>query len=373
MGSELAYAIHDCRPRILIADAERIERLQKELQGLDVAGVVAVRTADDLAPSAISWDDEAAALDPEATLPDVLIVPEDDATILYTSGTTGAPKGTVASHRNHVTNLRNGELRLRSRPRRWVSLWHRPPCSPRDCRRFHCSTSRASTRCTSRSAAGAKLALMHRGDSSIAAGLDSRRAHHAVSMVPTIVRQLLDHADDTASVGRADPSVDGWCTRSPELIRRLGTRFNGRVVPGNGYGLTETTSAVVTNSGDDYLAHPESIGRPVPGADVRIVDPDSGADVDVSKVGELWFRGPNIVRGYWNRPDDTAAAFTDGWFHSGDLGNADDAGLLHVVDRMKDVIIRSGETCTAPKWRRSCSSTPRSLTWRSSVSCMTNG
>jgi long-chain acyl-CoA synthetase len=114
------------------------------------------------------------------------------------------------------------------------------------------------------------------------------------------------------------------------------------VAPANGYGLTETTSAVVANSGADYVARPDSVGRCAPGTDVRVVDPATGEDAADGEVGELWFRGPNVVRGYWNNPDATAAAFTDGWFHTGDLGRVVD-GWVYVVDRLKDVVIRGGE------------------------------
>jgi long-chain acyl-CoA synthetase len=99
---------------------------------------------------------------------------------------------------------------------------------------------------------------------------------------------------------------------------------------------------VVSNSGNDYFTHPDSVGRPVPTADIRIVGA-GGADVTEGEIGEVWFRGPNVVQGYWNRPEATAEAFTDGWFHTGDLGYLDKDGFLYVVDRIKDVVIRGGE------------------------------
>ena len=120
------------------------------------------------------------------------------------------------------------------------------------------------------------------------------------------------------------------------------TDFDARVAPANGYGLTETTSAVVINFGREYFDHPESVGRAVLGTDLRIVAED-GRDCPVGEVGELWARGPNIVKGYWNKPEATAAAFTEGWFHSGDLAHLDDEGFVYVVDRLKDVVIRGGE------------------------------
>ncbi|MBO0878239.1 MAG: AMP-binding protein, partial [Pseudonocardia sp.] len=96
-----------------------------------------------------------------------------------------------------------------------------------------------------------------------------------------------------------------------------------------------------------YVARPDSVGRCVPGADVRVVDPATGADLAEGEVGELWFRGPNVVRGYWNNPAATEEAFVDGWFRSGDLGRVTD-GWVYVVDRLKDVVIRGGENvyCT---------------------------
>jgi acyl-CoA synthetase (AMP-forming)/AMP-acid ligase II len=97
------------------------------------------------------------------------------------------------------------------------------------------------------------------------------------------------------------------------------------------------------NSGEEYFRHPDSVGRLVPGADLRVVDPETGRDVPAGSIGELWFRGPNVVRGYWNKPAESAQAFTDGWFHTGDLGYVNTVGLIYVVDRLKDVIIRAGE------------------------------
>ncbi len=111
---------------------------------------------------------------------------------------------------------------------------------------------------------------------------------------------------------------------------------------GNGYGLTETTSAVIANSGPMYFEKKDSVGLPMPVTDVRIVDED-GHDVATGGIGEVWVRGPNNVRGYWNKPEATAEAFTDGWFHTGDAGRIDADGFVYVVDRIKDMVLRGGE------------------------------
>jgi long-chain acyl-CoA synthetase len=185
---------------------------------------------------------------------------------------------------------------------------------------------------------------MYKWDPQLALDLIEREKITTVAGVPTVVRSLLeaagaDQRDLTSLAGVAS----GGAPVPPDLITRIDNDFASRVSPGNGYGLTETTSAVVANGGREYVQKPDSVGRPVVVADVRIVSPDSGDDVPRGEIGEVWVKGPNVVRGYWNKEDATAAAFTDGWFHSGDLGYFDEDGCLYVVDRMKDVIIRGGE------------------------------
>ena len=134
----------------------------------------------------------------------------------------------------------------------------------------------------------------------------------------------------------------GGAAVPPDLPLRAVEHFGEGIQLLNGYGLTETTSAVVTNVGVEFLAHPDSVGRPNLTADVRIVDAD-GTPLGPGEVGEICVRSPQVARGYWNDPDATAAAFVDGWFHSGDLGHLSEEGYLHVVDRLKDVVIRGGE------------------------------
>ncbi|MCC6920581.1 MAG: long-chain fatty acid--CoA ligase, partial [Alphaproteobacteria bacterium] len=164
-----------------------------------------------------------------------------------------------------------------------------------------------------------------------------------VSGVPIVVRQLLE----TARLSGADVSSvlgvsSGGASVPPDLIRQIEKQFEGKTSPANGYGLTETTSAIITNSGADYFASPDSIGRPVPTCDAVIVD-DNGNHLGDNQIGELWVRGPNIIPGYWKNPSATEAAFGGGWFRTGDLGYRDSSGLHYVVDRKKDVIIRGGE------------------------------
>src|SRR5207248_7395680 len=96
------------------------------------------------------------------------------------------------------------------------------------------------------------------------------------------------------------------------------------------------------NAGQDYFAKPDSVGPPVPVVDVKVVD-EEGNGVPTGEIGELWIKGPNIVKGYWNKPEATAATFTDGWLHSGDVARLDEDGFVYIVDRAKDMLIRGGE------------------------------
>ena len=348
-AAELEYALDDSGAKALVADGERVTRLTGALPARPGLRVVAVRPGKGAAIPAgvVAWDDLVAGFDRGAALPEVDVEPEDLATIMYTSGTTGRPKGAVGTHRNHLTNLMNimfvGALG-------WALAPQPPPAdAPAPAPRlavlqvfpfFHIGGLSGLVAYT---AFGAKLVTMYKWDVDEALDLLEHEQITATAMVPTLLRELLEHpALQERDLHGLGGISSGGAPVPPDLIRRMESEFAGRVAPGNGYGLTETTSAVIINSGREYFEHPDSVGRPVLGADVRVVGQD-GRDVPTGGIGELWVRGPNIVKGYWNRPDATAEAFTDGWFHTGDVGKVDDDGLYYVVDRVKDVVIRGGE------------------------------
>ena len=346
-GEELRYALADSGARLVVADAERSVLIAPRLPELGGIPLVEVCGGAEPAPGARPWDDLSTSLDPDATLPEADVQPDDDATILYTSGTTGRPKGAIGTHRNHCTNVRNTVLGAYVGAA--IANGGEPPPPDPDAPQpgalctfplFHIAG--ITSLCFSLHV-GAKLATQYKWDRAEALELVRRERLTGVSGVPTVMRQLVEDASgELQRVATLAGISMGGTPVPPDLIGRIDAGFASLVAPANGYGLTETTSAVVSNSGADYVAHPDSVGRCMPGADVRVVDPATGEDVSEGEVGELWFRGPNIVRGYWNNPEATAAAFTDGWFHSGDLGRVLD-GWVYVVDRMKDVVIRGGE------------------------------
>jgi steroid-24-oyl-CoA synthetase len=351
-GPELAYGLSDSGAKLLIADGERLERLAGELDGLGLAGVVGVRT-EVLPPGTVDFHDLIGEPDEAASLPDVAIDPDDDVTILYTSGTTGRPKGAVGTHRN-ITNFLMGGFYLGTVraaaaagvPAAGADGGTPPPRTLLTFPLFHVGG--LQSHLIPYTAYGGTLVLMYRWDADRAVDLIEREAITNFSGVPHTAFDLLERA---AARGASLDSLQGLASGAmlvpPELVRRVDAQFSSRVAPGNGYGLTETTGAMIVNMGTDYVARADSVGKVLaPVVDVRFVGP-GGGDAAVGEVGEIWISGPTIVRGYHNDPEATAAAFTDGWFHTGDLGYVDEDGFVHVVDRLKDVVIRGGENVYA--------------------------
>ena len=359
-GPELTYGLTDSGSRLVLVDAERLERLVPhgaELREGGLEQVVVARDADGTAAARagelpVSAFAEAVALGrrPEGeavALPPAEIDPEDDATIFYTSGTTGRPKGAVGTQRNICTNLISLAF-VTARSALLATNEQKPVLGGSGTQNayllsvplFH------ATGCHSvlvaNTAAGGKLVMMHRWDPERALELIERERITIFGGVPTMALQVLDSPDfarrDTSSVKTV---AYGGAPAPPELVRRIKQHFPGGS-PSNGYGLTETSSVTTMNTGDDYVRKPESVGPPVPVCEVRVVSPD-GDDVPAGATGELWVKGPNVVRGYWNRPEETAATFGGGWLRTGDLARLDEDGFVYIVDRAKDMVIRGGE------------------------------
>ncbi|MDL5158471.1 class I adenylate-forming enzyme family protein [Actinomycetospora termitidis] len=329
-ASELAHAVADATPGLVVADGERSAVL-REVTPDDVP-VITVRG--DASPSFAEFVGEVEA----HPLPEHRPDPDDDAFILYTSGTTGRPKGAVGTHRNLVTDIANRRL-LAVLGQRLSGVV--PPERPGTLLAFPMFHVAGLCAMVNATVAGSVLATLYRWDAREALRVIADEGLTTVAGVPTIASDLLR----VAEVDGARPALAslvgigmGGAPIPPELVRRAAPV----AAPSNGYGLTETTSGIAFNNGEAYVAAPDAVGRAVPSADVRVVDPASGTDLPDGEVGELWFRGPNVVRSYWNAPEATAAAFVDGWFRTGDLGRVDD-GVIRVVDRLKDVVIRGGE------------------------------
>ncbi len=347
-GGELEYGLFDSGSTVLIVDDERHRRLIEHYPALPaLKHILVARAAEPLDGIASRIEDvigtphDWAAL-PDAALPPATIATDDDATIFYTSGTTGAPKGALGTHRNLMTNilsggyagarsfLRRGEAPPEPTPR--VGLTVIPL--------FHvtaCSASMMGTIAT-----GSTMIFMRKWDTIRAMEIIEREKVNLTGGVPTIAWQLLEHPDrDKYDLSSLEAIAYGGAPSAPELVKRIYTEFGA--LPGNGWGMTETMATVTSHSSEDYLNRPTSAGPPVAVADLRIMDEAGERDLPVGEVGELWARGAMIVKGYWNKPEATAATFVDGWVRTGDLARLDDEGFCYVVDRAKDMVIRGGE------------------------------
>jgi len=342
-GPELVYGLEDSGSRVALLDDERFATIAPHLAQLPDLQILVARDYERRF-EAPSWDEALAAYPEVSDLPDVDVQPDDYASILYTSGTTGFPKGALHTHRNHVTNIQNtllsGAVAAALGP---TAVAEEPPPQPASLQTFPFFHIGGVSGLYVSSMIGSKLVLMYKWDVDQAFDLILREQIRSWSGVPTVVRQLLEHP--RASSGELDSLASiasGGAPVPEDLINRVGDLFRTRVAPGNGYGATETTSAIIANGGADYLARPSSVGRPTVTVEVRVVA-DAGLDCREGEIGELWLTGANIFAGYWNKPAETDAAFSDAWFKTGDLGYRDAEGYYYVVDRKKDVIIRGGE------------------------------
>lgn len=347
-GGELEYALNDSGAKLLFVDGERHERLKTcydKIPALERA--IVSRARGDLDGAALldaligtpgSW----AALD-DIGLPEADVLPDDDATIFYTSGTTGSPKGALGTHRNFVTNIMSsGYTAARAMLRRGEI----PPEAPEHKTMllviplFHVTACSAAM--MTLVAAGGTMIFMRRWEPELAMEIIQREKVNMTGGVPTIAWQLIEHPNRANyDLSSLESIAYGGAPSAPELVKRIYEEFGA--LPGNGWGMTETTATVTQHSGEDYLARPSSAGIPVAAADIKVMDVEGRQDLPIGEVGELWARGPMIVKGYWNKPEATAETFVNGWVRTGDLARIDEEGFLYVVDRAKDIIIRGGE------------------------------
>jgi len=352
-GPELEYGLIDSGARVAVVDAERLERLGPHLVALGDLALVVVRPESvgaDAGVGAVRWEDAVGSAG--SGLPDVTIEPDDDATIFYTSGTTGRPKGALGTQRNICTNLltlaftqaragaRSGWASGSSGSSGSLSAGSSDNAMLLSVPLFH------ATGCHSilvaNTAVGGKLVMMHKWDPERALELIEREHITTFGGVPAMVWQVLDSPDfdkrDTSSVRSVSY---GGAPAPPELVRRITEHFPG-AAPGNGYGLTETSSMTTYNAASDYVRHPDSVGVAAPVCELKVIG-DDGSTLATGEVGELLIKGPNVVKGYWGKPEATAESFVDGWLHTGDVARIDDEGFVYIVDRAKDMVIRGGE------------------------------
>ena len=338
---EMDFALEDSGATVLICDQPRFDIGAASCVKKNIK-VLVVRAEKPLPAGVDKWEDVLPLGDAH---PGADISPDDDATILYTSGTTGRPKGAVSTHRAIISSImafsaRSTIFQMSGTKLKDVDgpeiptsfilivpLFHVTGCVPVMLSCF---------------VAGLKLAIMYKWDPEKALEMIEREQITNFVGVPTqswdLVNSPAFEKYDTSSLR----AVGGGGAPSPTSL--VG-KVNDKIKNGNpqlGYGMTETNAFGPAITGSDYLSHPTSTGRASWPMVVEVRD-ENLKPVPTGQSGEIWFFGPMLIRGYWNRPDATAETIVDGWLRSGDLGRLDADGYVYVEDRVKDMILRAGE------------------------------
>ena len=339
-GEEMAFGLQDTGASVLLADPERVARLAQvpALPGLKVLTVRETEPMPGTQPLA-AWMDGLG----DVPMPDVPLAPDDAASILFTSGSTGHPKGVVSSHRNILSALlsweldrRVGELMAGIDP----SAATDPGGTLLAVPLFHVTGLHAS--CLASFRLQRSLVCMYRWDAEEAARLIDREKLTTVVAPAALTGDLVRLAQEGRySLATLQYVGGGGAPRAPEQVRQIGSSFPA-ALPNTGWGMTETNAIGAGIGGEDYLARPASSGRCSQVLELQVVD-ETGQPLPAGQRGELRVRGTSLFIEYWNRPEVNVRVFEDGWFRTGDVAMIDAEGYVFIVDRIKDLIIRGGE------------------------------
>ncbi|KIK63793.1 hypothetical protein GYMLUDRAFT_71928 [Collybiopsis luxurians FD-317 M1] len=334
------HCIARATPSLVFVDPERADILQASAAGLKSTAFVIIEDDDKGPRPGISiWRSQVQSYhgDTQHVLKDdPRIVPEDNATIIFTSGTSGSPKGVLSSQRAFLSNLLNSFAgRGRAMLRRGEDLVFQSPPGPQPgillpTPLFHVT---GTSLVLIGALTGAKVVLMRKWNVEEGQLIKTENIT-AAGGVPTTVSDLVD---SSASGGRLDSIMYGGAPVSASSMERARKAFPLASMS-QAYGMTESNATVVAFAGEDYLERPSSCGRAMPINDILIMGPDS-VRCPNGTVGEVWLRGPNVMKCYWDDPVATSKS-KDNWLKTGDVGYLDDEGFLYIKDRMKDIIIR---------------------------------
>ncbi|KAF9058217.1 hypothetical protein BJ165DRAFT_1426444 [Panaeolus papilionaceus] len=345
----LRYCLTHTDAKLIVVDPERADRLEPIATGLmaeiGCSGMLVLEAHEGKGQwkGMTAWDKAMKEYkgDPSKILKqDFKITPEDDATILFTSGTTGLPKGVLSTQRQYLTNILNVMVSSRRAALRRGEGIPVPVPGPQKgilipVPLFHV------TGLTSLSMlatlGGFRIVLMRKWVPELGAKLIRAENVAVAGGVPSMVADLTDSSKGAP----LEALMFGGAPAPDTLAARAAQAFPSAALS-QGYGLTETSSVAVGFAAEDYVARPQSCGLAMPINDILIMKDDKS--VPAGSVGEVWLRGPNVMKGYWKDQAATDKVLTkDGWFKSGDLGYLDTEGFLYIRDRIKDIIIRGGE------------------------------
>jgi fatty-acyl-CoA synthase len=319
---ELHFIVGDCAPKVMVHDTDLAET------ALAVAKLCNTASALRLGPDG-SYEPAIASAKPLASSEEVTL--DDISTIMYTSGTTGLPKGAIITHGMTFWNCVNlggpAYISPSSVLLTVLPLFHTGG--------LNCYTNPVLH-------AGGTVLIMRQFDPALALKLisDPAQGINVFFGVPSIYQFMAQHpAFETADFSRL---IIGGVGGAPMPVPLLQVWEARGVALQQGYGMTETSPAVLALDREDAARKAGSAGKPVLHTEVRIVRPD-GSDCAIDELGELWVKGPNITPGYWNRPEANNSSFTDGWLHTGDATRMDEEGFYYIVDRWRDMYISGGE------------------------------
>ncbi|MBK7171407.1 MAG: acyl--CoA ligase [Gammaproteobacteria bacterium] len=344
-AQELEYALSDAGARMVFCDRQRLEYIAPRLGALGVAAVVARPGSEPLPEHACSIEQFIAGAE-NAALPAVEIAPDDLAMMLYTSGTTGNPKGAVSTHRavcQAVACFECGSMAgAMANPETIGAMMQAgfEPCVMLAVPLFHVSGCYSIFLLALR--AGRRIVMLYKWD--VQKALEQIQAEKVtvLTAAPSMAMEMLEsplfERYDTSSLS----SIGTGGAATPAKIGKLMLERVRNAFPGTGWGMTETNALGSSFVGNAFRQRPGSAGFVQPLIDLRFCD-EAGNPVPAGAPGEIWVRSPTLIKEYWNRPDANAKDLQDGWFRSGDIGYLDADGYLFLSDRAKDMVIRGGE------------------------------